>query len=222
MGKDGPSRGPDIARVSESPPTAAGAVRVFIGIKLAPEIARELAKIASELENSHVKPVIADDMHLTLVPPWQEDSIGKATETLRQLTSGFVAFALDVQHVGYGPDLRRPRMLWADYASTGELVAYASTGELVALRAALLAAYTQTDERPFRPHVTLARLRGNGRAIARENNPSIEQSHSGNGWTQSNSSNRPPQVRRLSDSRFSAAGRCLGAKIRSLARRAPA
>jgi 2'-5' RNA ligase len=159
MGKDGPSSGPDIARVSESPPTAAGAVRVFIGIKLAPEIARELAKIASELENSHVKPVIADDMHLTLVPPWQEVSIGKGTETLRQLTSGFVAFALDVQHVGYGPDLRRPRMLWADHPSTRELVA---------LRAALHAAYTQTDERPFSPHVTLACLRGNGRAIARK------------------------------------------------------
>jgi 2'-5' RNA ligase len=30
----------------------------------------------------------------------------------------------------------------------------------------LLVAFGQTEERPFRPHVTLARLQGNGRAIA--------------------------------------------------------
>jgi 2'-5' RNA ligase len=158
MGKDVPSSGPDKARVSESPPTAAGTVRAFVGIKLAPEIARELATIASELENALVKPVNVDDMHLTLVPPWQEESIANAVETLRRVTVGFAAFALDVQHVGYGPDRRRPRMLWADCASNGELEV---------LRAALLAAYRKTDERPFRPHVTLARLRGNGRTIAR-------------------------------------------------------
>ena len=32
----------------------------------------------------------------------------------------------------------------------------------------LLAAFGQAEERPFRPHVTLARLQGNGRAIADE------------------------------------------------------
>jgi 2'-5' RNA ligase len=144
--------------VSDLPPTVAGTVRAFIGIKLAPEIASELAKIARDLENTLVRPVVADDLHLTLVPPWQEASIGKAVETLRQATAGIVAFALDIQHVGYGPDPRRPRMLWARCASTGELDA---------LRTALLAAYAKTDERPFYPHVTLARLRGNGRAIVR-------------------------------------------------------
>ena len=33
---------------------------------------------------------------------------------------------------------------------------------------ALLQAFGQADERPFRPHVTLARLRDKGRAIARK------------------------------------------------------
>jgi 2'-5' RNA ligase len=38
---------------------------------------------------------------------------------------------------------------------------------MTTLRAALLPAYRQSDERPFRPHVTLARIRGNAAAIAR-------------------------------------------------------
>ena len=63
------------------------------------------------------------------------------------------------QHVGYGPRPKRPRLLWADCTASDEIAA---------LRAALLQAYGQTDERPFRPHVTLARLRGNGSAIARK------------------------------------------------------
>jgi 2'-5' RNA ligase len=70
----------------------------------------------------------------------------------------FGAFTLAIRHVGYGPDPRRPRLLWADCLATDELVA---------LRAALLDAFGQRDGRPFRPHVTLARMRGNGRLIAR-------------------------------------------------------
>jgi 2'-5' RNA ligase len=36
------------------------------------------------------------------------------------------------------------------------------------MHALLLAALGQAEERPFRPHVTLARFQGNGRAIADE------------------------------------------------------
>jgi 2'-5' RNA ligase len=36
------------------------------------------------------------------------------------------------------------------------------------MQALLLAAFGQAQGRPFRPHVTLARLQGNGRGIAEE------------------------------------------------------
>ena len=114
MAREGPCNAPGEAAASESPPTDAGSARVFVGIKLAPEIACELVGIAKELKNAAVRPVSADDVHLTLVPPWQEDCIGKATEMLRRITAGFNPFALVVEHVGFGPDPRRPRLLWAD------------------------------------------------------------------------------------------------------------
>ena len=68
---------------------------------------------------------------------------------------------LTFQHLGYGPQAKRPRLLWADCATTDVIES---------VRAALLQAYgRQPDERrPFRPHVTLARIRGNGAAIARK------------------------------------------------------
>ena len=103
-----------------------------------------------------VKPA---DIHLTLVPPWNEASVPDAIEKLRRIAGGFGAFCLTFQHVGYGAQPRRPRLLWADCAATEEIIA---------LRAALVQAFGQTNERPFQPHVTLARMRANGSAIARK------------------------------------------------------
>lgn len=149
---------PDKTGVARADTDAAARVRVFVGVKAAPGIARELARLAAGLENPPVRPVAPSDIHLTLVPPWDEASIPDAIERLRGVAGRFGAFGMTFEHVGYGPRPKRPRLLWADCAASDEIAA---------LRAALLQAYGQTDERPFRPHVTLARLRGNGSAIAR-------------------------------------------------------
>ncbi len=127
-------------------------------LKIAPEIATELAHLAAPLEKLPVRLVKPADIHLTLVAPWSEASIPDAIEKLGRLASRFGAFSLVFQHVGYGPQPRRLRLLWVDCAAADEITT---------LHSALLQAYGQTDERPFRPHITLARLRANGPAIAR-------------------------------------------------------
>lgn len=134
-------------------------LRVFVGLKVAPEIARELARLAQGLEGFAVRLVAIADIHLTLVPPWDKPSPSEAIEKLRLVAGRFGAFSLRFQHVGYGPEPRRPRLLWAECAATVELLA---------LHEALIKAYGQSNERPFRPHVTLVRIRGNGHAIARK------------------------------------------------------
>jgi len=133
--------------------------RVFVGLRIAPEIASKLAQIAAALEKLPVRLVKSADIHLTLVPPWNEASIADAIEKLGRVASRFGDFWLIFQHIGYGPQPRRPRLLWADCAATDEIAA---------LRTALLQAYGRSDERPFQPHVTLARLRANGAAIVRK------------------------------------------------------
>jgi 2'-5' RNA ligase len=125
---------------------------------MAPEIANELAQLAKSIEHPSVRLIAPADFHLTLVPPWDAASIPQAIERLRQVASRFGAFWLTFEHVGYGPQPRRPRLLWAECAA-GE--------EIAGLRAALLEAFGQRDERPFQPHVTVARIREIGFAIAR-------------------------------------------------------
>ena len=133
--------------------------RVFVALKMAPEIAGELARIARELERLPVRLIAPADIHLTLVPPWNEVSMPDAVGKLGRVADGFGDFTLEFRHVGYGPEPRRPRLLWAECAAGLELAR---------LHAELLLAFGQTDERPFRPHVTLARLRGSGSGIARK------------------------------------------------------
>jgi RNA 2',3'-cyclic 3'-phosphodiesterase len=133
-------------------------VRLFAGLAVAPDIARELVKLAACLEGPSIRLVAPADVHVTLLPPWREASVPAAIEKLRVAVCACEAFWLVFQHIGYGPEPGRPRMLWVDCAA-GQ--------EIIVLRTSLLQAYGQTDERPFRPHITLARIRDKGGRIAR-------------------------------------------------------
>lgn len=146
------------ATLPEPTTQATRPARVFVGLKLAPDIARALVAVAQFLPRGAVRPVAADDIHLTLVPPWEEPVPATAIETLRLVAAKHRAFELAIRHVTYGPQPRNPRLLWAECTATDELLA---------LQTALLKAYGRQNERPFRPHVTLARIRGNGRTLAR-------------------------------------------------------
>jgi len=140
---------------ADGKPTA----RVFVALRVAPEIAGQLTRMAGGLERLPVRLIAPDDIHLTLVPPWNEHSVPAAIEKLRGVADKTAPFSLTFVHLSYGPQPRPPRLLWAECAA-GE--------ELTALHAALLLVFGQSDDRPFRPHVTVARIRGNGAAVARK------------------------------------------------------
>jgi RNA 2',3'-cyclic 3'-phosphodiesterase len=153
--EDGPDKsiGPGATAGSPSP------IRVFVALMMAPATADQLAKSANELQHFPVRLIASADIHLTLVPPWNEVSTADATAKLRSVADQCDGFTLEFRRLGYGPEPRRPRLLWAKCAATPELTR---------LRSMLLVAFGRANERPFLPHVTLARLRGNGARIARK------------------------------------------------------
>ena len=151
-GSEGNDTGSGLGNISR-------ASRIFVALKMAADIARELAQIARPLERFAVRPIAKEDIHLTLVPPWNEPSVPNAIEKLRLAVESHCAFRLEFRHVAYGPDRKRPRLVWVECASSNELTS---------LRVALMLAFGQKDERLFLPHVTLARIRGNGARVARK------------------------------------------------------
>jgi RNA 2',3'-cyclic 3'-phosphodiesterase len=140
--------------------TATQPARVFVGIKVTDEIAQELAELARPLERQGVRLMLSIDIHLTLVPPWNEIDIAAAVATLQAAITDVKPFPLTFLHLGYGPRLREPRLLWVECAASAELSDLQTT---------LMTAYGKSNSRPFLPHVTLARLPSNGRRIARHN-----------------------------------------------------
>lgn len=138
----------------------AKAVRVFIGLKIAQDVAEALAQLARLIESEPSRFVACQDIHLTVLPPWDETCIPEAIERLRAALSGLKPFTLTFTHLSYWPRLDRPRLLCAECLPTDELKL---------LQQALLNAFGRTEDKPFQPHVTLVRMQRGGRAAAGKN-----------------------------------------------------
>jgi 2'-5' RNA ligase len=130
--------------------------RLFIALPIADDVVTELARYERPGLGDWrwVRP---DAMHLTLafLGEVDEEVVASAERALRLSAAGVRALDLSAAGVGAFPDQRRARVLWAGVG--GDL------RELAGLHAALTKALRgegfEVDERPFHPHVTLARSR---------------------------------------------------------------
>jgi RNA 2',3'-cyclic 3'-phosphodiesterase len=134
-------------------------MRTFIAIELPAEIKSALAAAQDELRQaraqvSWTKP---DNLHLTLkflgeIEAAQINSIAQAcAETARQ----YGALSLHLDQLGCFPNSRQPRVVWAGLA--GDLSALAELQKHLEDQIAALG--LAHDIKPFRPHLTLGRVK---------------------------------------------------------------
>jgi RNA 2',3'-cyclic 3'-phosphodiesterase len=127
-------------------------MRLFVAIELPGEIKRQLEGMATGIPGSRWVP--AAQLHLTLAFLGEVDD-----DALKQLTGALAAirapgFTLRFSATGCFPDRRRPRVLWAGLEPEPEL-----DGLAFLVREAVKACAIPLEDRPFLPHVTLARLK---------------------------------------------------------------
>jgi len=126
--------------------------RLFVAIDIPEEIKQDLARLTGELPGAAWVP--AGQIHLTLrfigeVGPQPFAAVKAALSGLR-----FTGFPLAIRGTGHFPPGRHPRVLWAGVEpSDGLDRLYGELG------LSLLAAGIPPEERPFSPHITLARLK---------------------------------------------------------------
>ena len=136
-------------------------IRAFIAIHLPPDVQATLGRVAATLGESlprgAVRWVRPELMHLTLYFLGDTDvaklpAIGQA---LDEATTGRAPFSLTLDSLGCFPNPRRPRVIWAGLAG--------DSAQLLALKAALdeqLAALGwPPEDKPFRAHLTLGRVK---------------------------------------------------------------
>ena len=126
--------------------------RLFAGIELPADIRLRLSLYRARLNGAHwIEP---DDMHLTL--RFAGDVDGRAADEFADALAGIAAASFEISLSGTGAfGGRKPAVVYADVAPCSRLDDLQRATERAA-RAAIL----DPDPRPFKPHVTLARMRG--------------------------------------------------------------
>lgn len=157
--------------------------RLFIAINLPKDIQQELAVISQEIKSSFpdetgeraFKWVRIDNLHITLVflDNIKEDKLDELKKSLAKITSELKPFSLKLKRVCYGPNKKLlPSLIWAEGKRAPGLE---SAVEAIKARLVQDGFLKIIDKRPFKTHITLARVRKwQWRRIEPEDRPDIE------------------------------------------------
>lgn len=134
---------------------------MFIAIPLSAEARDAVTSLVASLPvpaGRAVRWVRFDGLHLTIrfLGPTPSDRLGAVGAAVAAVAAGEWPFNVSIRGAGAFPNLRRPRALWLGVdEGTAELSRLSREAN-----AALVAAGWSTDDRPYRPHLTLARSDG--------------------------------------------------------------
>jgi RNA 2',3'-cyclic 3'-phosphodiesterase len=133
-------------------------MRLFVAVNLPAEVREAVAMAARPLVTA--APALAwvppDQLHLTIkfLGECADDAQPALADALDGVAERHRDFALDLRDVGAFPNFRRPRVVWmgVEHAARLELLQHDVERACEALG-------HEVEGRPFRPHLTLARVR---------------------------------------------------------------
>ena len=134
-------------------------IRSFIAIKLPDELKLELGQLEAQLKSEKqpwVKWVDPDNIHLTLkfLGSIAIDRTGEITRAIEEAVGGMPPLHLEVKDLGVFPNLKRVQVAWVGIG--GDVDKLGQLQQRIESNLARLG--FATESRPFKPHLTLARL----------------------------------------------------------------
>ena len=136
--------------------------RLFIAVTVPDDIKTEIEKAQAALRRALPKECVRwakrEQFHLTLKFLGNVDAqrVQALTDAIRAASQGFAALELRAERVGFFPDLRSPRVVWAGAHDRQE--------QLPLLQRAIEAAThdftAEASEKAFTGHITLGRIKG--------------------------------------------------------------
>jgi RNA 2',3'-cyclic 3'-phosphodiesterase len=131
-------------------------MRLFTAIDLPQSILLRLERLVAALRpEALVKWSPLDNLHITtkFIGSWPEARIDELHEALAEVAPR-PPFEVEVRHLGWFPNERSPRVLWAGVHGGTPLSSLASETE-----ERLLSLGVPCEDREFSPHLTLARIK---------------------------------------------------------------
>lgn len=135
--------------------------RIFIAFPLEEGIKKKIVTWVETFKATHNIPVRwlkPENLHITLVPPFyvHDEELKMVKLLIAQTVHGVLPFEIEFQKVTYGPDPKRPRLIWASAETPPDMQRLKNILEqtLVAAKLDII-----PEQRPLKVHLTLARFR---------------------------------------------------------------
>ncbi len=135
-------------------------MRTFIAVEISEAQKRAIAGLERDLKRSDaaISWVRPENVHITLkflgeVPEERLQDVFRITE---EVCSASVSFAVDIRDTGVFPAMKRPRVIWVGIGRGKDELKKIS--ELLDIHLARQG--FPREERPFKPHVTIGRVKG--------------------------------------------------------------
>jgi 2'-5' RNA ligase len=131
-------------------------MRLFTGLDLSLEVARALGHVLDRLRPAaRLKWSPPENLHITtrFIGEWPAERLPELRAALGEIPS-HPAIPIHIRNLGFFPNPRSPRVFWAGVEAGPDLAALASETDR-----ALEALGLKPEGRPFRPHLTLARIK---------------------------------------------------------------
>ncbi len=135
-------------------------LRAFLALDPPEEVLGEIASIQNRLRNliqGYIRWVRPEGIHLTLkfFGELSGDDVANIATVVGKAVEKEAPFSLAIGGAGVFPDPHRPRVLWLGMSGDVERLRVFQKG----LEQALVRIGFACEERPFRPHLTLGRIR---------------------------------------------------------------
>ena len=132
--------------------------RIFIAVRVeaGAELLRMISSLKARLGNENIRWIETSDIHLTLafLGDTEEERIRSVTLMLKEKCTGFGDFEFRLGGAGLFKNYRDARVIWAGITGSDRLSELNS-----AIAGGLKENGFATDERPFRPHLTIGRIK---------------------------------------------------------------
>ena len=135
-------------------------MRLFTGIDLAPQVIAKLTGLLARLKpTASINWSPPENLHITtkFIGQWPEERLPELTAALQSLAPRD-PISIAVEKLGFFPNPHSPRVFWAGVYSSDGLARLARD-----IEAALAPLGIAKEERPYSPHLTLARIKNPGK-----------------------------------------------------------
>ncbi len=155
-------------------------MRTFIAAPLSAELIKKLATLQNELkkrlsgENMRPAWVRPEGIHLTLrfLGEMEESLLEPIADRLEGISAGFPPLQLQVKELGAFPDAKRPRVLWLGLHGDRRISDLAAE-----VKASLSDLPLEPDDKTFKAHLTLARIKETSGSASAALKRIIEEKH---------------------------------------------